>query len=98
MIFFSSSFGVQQAPRRSNIFADQDVVPQQSYGTPTQQSYGLPTQQSYGLPTQQSYGLPTQRITVPRVLVSPQQQLLEQQQLLQQKIQESLVLTEAGKI
>jgi hypothetical protein len=95
---YGSSFGVQQAPRRSNIFADQDVVPQQSYGTPTQQSYGLPTQQSYGLPTQQSYGLPTQRITVPRVLVSPQQQLLEQQQLLQQKIQESLVLTEADTI
>ena len=71
---FSSSYNVPQVPRRSNIFADQDVVPQQSYGTPAP------------------------RITVPRVLVSPQQQLLEQQQLLQQKIQESLVLTEAGKI
>lgn len=29
---YGSSFGVQQTPRRSNIFADQDVVPQSNYG------------------------------------------------------------------
>lgn len=43
----------------------------------------------------QQYG---SQISAPRSFVSPQQQLLEQQQLLQQKIQESLVLSEAGRI
>jgi hypothetical protein len=79
---YGSSYGVQQIPKQSNIFADQSVVvPQQTYGS---QQYSLP----------QNYGVQS-RITVPRVIVSPQQQLLEQQQLLQQKIQESLILTEA---
>jgi hypothetical protein len=79
---YGSSYGVQQIPKQSTIFADQNVVvPQQTYGS---QQYSLP----------QNYGVQS-RITVPRVIVSPQQQLLEQQQLLQQKIQESLILTEA---
>ena len=43
----------------------------------------------------QQYG---SQISAPRSFVSPQQQLLEQQQLLQQKIQESLVLSEAGRL
>jgi hypothetical protein len=35
---YGSSFGVQQTPRRSNMLADQDVIPQQTYSS--QQSYG----------------------------------------------------------
>lgn len=51
------------------------------------------------LPTQSFNEQPIiPQFTAPRVIPSPQQLLLEQQQLLQQKIQESKVLTEAGTI
>jgi hypothetical protein len=45
----------------------------------------------------QSYGSQLSQMTMPqRTFVSPQQQLFDQQQQLQQKIQESQVWTEAG--
>jgi len=45
----------------------------------------------------QSYGSQLLQMTIPqRTFVSPQQQLFDQQQQLQQKIQESQVWTEAG--
>jgi len=47
----------------------------------------------------QSYGSQLSQINIPqRVIVNPQQQLLDQQQQLQQKIQESQIVTEAGEI
>jgi hypothetical protein len=66
--------------RPSLPLADQTFVPPTSYSP---SSYGP-----------SSY-VPTPTIPAARVFVSPQQQLLDQQQLLQQKIQESIVLSEA---
>jgi len=71
----------QQIVRRPSLpLSDQTFVPPTSYGS---SSYGS-----------SSY-VPTPQIPAARVFVSPQQQLLDQQQLLQQKIQESIVLSEA---
>jgi len=82
----------QQQQQQSDLTNVQQDIPQQptvtGYGSSMQSDRVAP--QSYG-----SYG--SQQLSIPaaRPLVSLQQQLLDQQQLLQQKIQESLILTEA---
>jgi hypothetical protein len=84
-----SGYGQQQQSDLTNVQQD---IPQQptvtGYGSSIQSDRVAP--QSYG-----SYGSQQLNIPAPRPLVSLQQQLLDQQQLLQQKIQESTILTEA---
>jgi len=85
----------------------QQTIPQQQtvstgYGSP----YGVvqiprrqQTMADQSVVIPQSYGSQLSQINIPqRVIVNPQQQLLDQQQQLQQKIQESQIVTEADTV
>jgi hypothetical protein len=102
---YGSSYGSQPTQRRLPTFADQSIVaPQTTYGSQVPQTtFGSQVPQTtYGSQVPQTYGSQLSQLsqmTLPqRSFVSPQQQLFDQQQLLQQRIQESVVLTEADTI